>query len=77
MFVPTIQFCSKVIRKCDGFTCPHWKGNSQKTCLSVKYLVDSNLLLLCALLCYDYQSFKVVTEIPKSAFSGTMVSEYL
>ena len=47
--------------------------NSQKTCLSVKNLVDSNLLLLC----YDYRSFKVVTEIPKLAFSGTMVSEYL
>ena len=28
-------------------------------------------------LCYDYQNFKVVTEISKSAFSGTMISEYL
>ena len=37
------------------------------------YIVNSNLLLLC----YDYQSFKVVTEVPKWAFSDTFVSEYL
>ena len=51
----------------------HCKGKSQQICLSAKYLVDSILFLLC----YDNQSFKVVTEIPKSVFSGTMVSEYL
>ena len=53
--------------------CPHCKVNSQQISLSAKYLVDSNLLLLC----YDNQSFKIVTEIPKSVFSGTMVSEYM
>ena len=31
----------------------------------------------CCFLCYDYQSFKVVTEIPKSVFSDTIVSEHL
>ena len=29
------------------------------------YIVDSKLLLLC----YDYQSFKVVTEVPKSVLT--------
>ena len=70
-----LQFCSKVkvIRKFDGFRCPHCKVNSQQICLSAKYLVDNNLLFLC----YNNQSFTVVTEIPKLVFSGTIVTEYL
>ena len=70
-----LQFCSKVkvTRKFGGFRGLHCKENSQQACLSLKHIVDSNLLLLC----YDYQSFKIVTEIPKSVFSDTIVSEHL
>ena len=56
-----------------GFRSLHCKENSQQACLSLKHIVDSNLLVLC----YDYQSFKVVTEIPKSVFSDTIVSKHL
>ena len=77
-FAPTGHIFSFVLKlklqeSLGGFRGPHCKENSHQTCLSLKHIVDSNLLLLC----YDYQSFKVVTEIPKSVFSDTIVSEHL
>ena len=78
MFAPTGHIFSFVLKlkfqgSLGGFRGPHCKENSQQTCLSLKHIVDSNLLLLC----YYYQSFKVVTEITKSVFSDTIVSEHL
>ena len=56
-----------------GLGVPNANESHSKFAFSVKYIVDSNLLLLC----YDYQSFKVVTEVPKLAFSYTIVSKHL
>ena len=52
-----------------GLCVPTAKEIHSKFAFSVKYIVDSNLLLLY----FKNQSFKVVTEVPKSAFSDTIV----
>ena len=72
MFAPTGHIFSFVLKlklqgSLGGFRGPHCKENSQQICLSLKHIVDSNLLLMCN----DYQSFKVVTENPKLVFLNT------
>ena len=56
-----------------GLGVPTAKEIYSKFAFSVKYILDSNLLLLY----FKNQSFKVVTEVSKSAFSDTIVSKHL